>query len=187
MLLDEIKSRTSRLHEQVEATLDIMNDSFTLDAYRKLLGKFFGYIRPWEERVLAGLGAERAIFRGREKTFRLRSDLRFLGLGDEEIANLPVCEELPELDSVPRALGSMYVFEGATLGGQFISSHLEKRFGEMATCGFFNSYGADVGRKWKEFREILLEHSSPHADPLIIGAAVETFERFHGWLEGRPA
>ena len=86
---------------------------------------------------------------------------------------------------MPAALGSMYVFEGATLGGQFITRHLAGRFGLPAAGEYFNSYGDDVGRMWKAFRGVLLEHSSPEADPVIIGAAVDTFERFGRWLGGR--
>ncbi len=188
MLLDEIKSRTSRHHRQVEADLDIMSETFTIEDYRRLLGRFYGYIRPWEERARAGLGEEVAIFEGREKAARIEDDLRFLGLGDDELAALPRCGEVPALESAPAALGSMYVFEGATLGGQIITRHLSKRFGLTGGGGtFFNSYGDDVGRKWKAFREILIAHSSPEADPAIVGAAVETFERFGRWLKGRRA
>jgi heme oxygenase len=104
---------------------------------------------------------------------------------DHEIAAFPRCDEVPELGSIESALGSLYVFEGATLGGQLIARRLVERFGPSAPCGFFNSYGEDVGRMWKAFRVTLSEYSSAGVDSVIIGSAIDTFERFGRWLEGR--
>ena len=177
--------RTSRIHERVEADLDILSDSFTLDDYRLLLGRFLGFVRPWEARVRLCLGAENRLFEERRKVARLERDLRSLGVHEEAIRGVDLCPDLPRIECVGSALGSMYVFEGATLGGQVIARRLRSRFGLEAGSSFFNSYGDDVGPMWKAFRDTLARHSSPEADPVVIEAAVETFERFGRWLEGR--
>lgn len=186
MLLEEIKSRTSHLHEQVEADLEILGECFTLGDYRQLLGRFYGFVEPWEPRLREALGGEAALFEGREKRVRLERDLQFLGMNEGDLRALPRCGDLPKLDSVASALGSMYVFEGATLGGQILWRHFQDKFGLTGGgCHFFGSYGVDVGRMWKLFRGILVEHSSPEADPVIVGSAVATFESLARWLEGR--
>jgi heme oxygenase len=185
MLLEAIKSQTQRLHTRVEADLGIMDDAFTIEDYRRLLGRFLGFIGPWEDRLRGTLGIGAPVLVGREKASRLERDLRSLGMPDHEIASLPRCDEIPVFGSVESALGSLYVFEGATLGGQVIARRLGERFGPLVPCGFFNSYGEDVGRMWKAFRETLLEYSSAVVDPVIIGSAIDTFDRFGRWLEGR--
>lgn len=185
MLLDEIKTQTSRIHKRVEADLDILSDTFTLDDYRLLLGRFLGFVRPWEARIRRCLGAESGLFEERRKAVRLEQDLRSLGLREEAIEGVALCSDLPRIESVESALGSMYVFEGATLGGQVIARRLRSRFGLEAGSSFFNSYGDEVGPMWKAFRGVLARHSSPAADPIVIEAAVETFDRFGRWLEGR--
>jgi len=52
-------------------------------------------------------------------------------------------EALPQLASLGRAFGVLYVLEGSTLGGRHIALALEKRLGLTAGNGamFFNAYG----------------------------------------------
>ena len=80
-------------------------------------------------------------------------------------------------------LGALYVFEGATLGGQLISRHLEEKLGMRDGVGYryYRSYGADVGRRWQEFRGLLLKQSMAGSDDAIVAAAVDTFERLRAW------
>jgi heme oxygenase len=51
------------------------------------------------------------------------------------------------------AVGCLYVLEGATLGGQFISRHLATLGIGPANGGlFFHGYGAKTGEMWKSFQ-----------------------------------
>jgi heme oxygenase len=80
-------------------------------------------------------------------------------------------------------LGALYVFEGATLGGQLISRHLEEKLGLRDGAGYryYRSYGPDVGRRWQEFRALLQEHATTGSDDAIVASAADTFERLHAW------
>jgi heme oxygenase len=42
------------------------------------------------------------------------------------VGALPQYHDLPDIEDWPRMLGCLYVLEGATLGGQIISRHLQR-------------------------------------------------------------
>jgi heme oxygenase len=106
-----------------------------------------------------------------------------------DAAELPTCLDLPRLETAAEVLGSMYVLEGATLGGRFVARHLECILGLSDGLGysFFRPYGEELGRMWQAFGEVISAHSSPEADPAIIASAVETFESLGRWLRGGAA
>ena len=128
-----------------------------------------------------------AFFNDRRKVPKLLADLEFLGY--EAADRLPMCRSLPPLDSVPGILGSLYVVEGATLGGQLISRHLERTLGlrEGRGYAFFSSYGPQVGSRWRSFRDVLLSCSTEQDDDRIVDSATATFRGMYAWLCGRGA
>ena len=124
-------------------------------------------------------------FSERRKVGRLEEDLAALGLGAEEQARIPRCLELPELDSIPRVLGCLYVVEGATLGGQVISRHLLANLGITPESGgaFFAGYGAETGPRWKAFGEAITAAAEKFGgEDEIVAGATRTFETLERWL-----
>jgi heme oxygenase len=182
MLVQRLKEETLPLHKALESLLAM---PATRLAYAERVKCFFGYIEPWERRVRSVLKEFPDVVNGRGKTDWLREDLSALGVSPEEMAALPRCEELPDLSSAARALGSFYVWEGSTLGGQIISRHLREELEiEPATGGrFFWSYGTEVGANWRRFLQELNGHSSSEADDAIVGGAMDTFETLQRWAE----
>lgn len=179
MLLASLKQETTRLHQQIENGLDLFRGDFTLRDYRSLLVRFYGYYSPWEER--AAVTSPRLMAQ-RSKCANLAGDLEFLGMPPDEILAIAPCPHLPPLDTVARVLGSMYVLEGATLGGQILQRHMRARFGlNQAGCSFFSGYGEQTGAMWKQFCDIL-EESPPDWRPEIVSSAVATFESIARWL-----
>jgi heme oxygenase len=92
---------------------------------------------------------------------------------------------MPDLSGVSRILGSMYVLEGSTLGGQIIARHFRRHVAGLEDgrgCSFFECYGPDVGTRWREFQGVLRAHSSPSADDTMVAAAGETFVLLQSWL-----
>jgi heme oxygenase len=185
MLLSRLKSETRALHDRVEGDLDLVLQRITPEGYRLLLERFHGFYAPWERAVARTLGSPLPqFFAERRKAGLLAEDLRFFG--GPEVPSRPsrsACS-FPILGDHARVLGSMYVVEGATLGGQVISRRLEGQLGlaEGRGYSFFRSYGADVGRKWQAFREVLLSHSSAENDEVMVRSACDTFLALHHWL-----
>ena len=151
-----------------------------------MLERFYGFFAVWEPAAALALGDDE-FFRNRRKLPLLRRDLRLLGLSDNAIDSLPCCAGAADLvRNADRATGSVYVLEGATLGGKIITRHLMDRpWYPVERLSFFDPYGAKTGAMWMAFCIRAGAHSRPERDPAIVAAAVETFETIHRWL--RPA
>jgi heme oxygenase len=190
MILARLRRETRPHHDAVEAQLGLFDRPVTLDSYRSLLHKFWGFYKPVEARIDAvadwptlGLDWDR-----RRKVPLLERDLADLGVGPVLLDGLE-CTALPDLQSVPEALGCLYVLEGSTLGGQVITRHLEGLNGGPFPTAFFSSYGENLGQMWKSFGEFLTSYSAAWAvDDEIVRSACATFDTLTAWLaagEGR--
>ena len=182
-ILDALKQSTRALHDRVESRIRVLEADFAPRDYGELLARMWGFYRPVEVRLGAvdvwqELDLDPA---ERWKTRLLEQDLARLGVGRDALAHLPICTDLPALDSVPRALGCGYVLEGATLGGAIIARHLARTWGIRSA--FFGSYGSNSGSMWRAFGCALAayEAKTGSADRIISGAG-DTFDKLDAWL-----
>ncbi len=169
-------------HENLERRLQLLRPDLELPEYRRLLEGFHGFYAPWERRAAPLLNqALPGFFLERRKVPLLEGDLRFLG---SEPTALPECSSLPAMDSLLPLLGSLYVLEGATLGGQILSRHFARQLNLSPDrgCAFFAGYGLDTGRRWRSFCELLTSYSLPDHDAVIVQSAICTFGCFESWL-----
>ena len=189
-ILARLRVETRPEHDAVEAVLGLTGGGLTRDGYRRTLEQFYGYYQPLEdavravvERVGRGLDPDE-----RRKTPLLESDLRALGVDAPD--RLPVCSDLPRVDSVAAAFGCLYVTEGATLGGQFISRHVRQTIGVTPETGgrFFHGYGDRTGVMWQTFRTALAAFATTQdTQDQVTAAAVQTFRTLRAWCERREA
>jgi heme oxygenase len=172
----------------IERALPLASPGLTLDAYRHILSAFLGFYEPIEAGLIRVATKWSDLdLHGREKVPRLRHDLAALGVSEAGLAAIPTCPAVPRIDGVPRALGCMYVLEGATLGGRMIERNLEQRLAldERSGAAFFHAYGAETGAMWRSFVARLNRQPPPFE--AVLAAAVETFEYFEGWLVAQGA
>ncbi|MEO5589159.1 MAG: biliverdin-producing heme oxygenase [Gemmatimonadaceae bacterium] len=185
MIADLVRSATAEAHAELEGTLPLMDLALTLSQYRAIVGRFLGFIEPLEESVWAvrGISATGLVEDQRRKAYLLRTDLGRLGLRDAEIHAVPRATHLPRIESVPAAMGALYVTEGSTLGGQLIKRHLMTTLGVERDSGaaYFSGYGQLTGRRWKEFLAALENIEQTDADK-VVASAVETFACLGMWL-----
>lgn len=183
-LPERLRAETHAQHQRIESAFALPR---TREEHRRRTEVFFGFVEPLERNVNVTLGEPHPLTAGRAKTGWLRADLRAQGLTDAAIDALPRCPDLPDVSTPAQALGALYVFEGATLGGQIISRHLEQELGYTNGEGYryFQSYGPDAGRKWQEFRGFLQQPAEPAAADRTVAAAGETFSKLQAWLEGQ--
>ncbi|OWK38693.1 biliverdin-producing heme oxygenase [Fimbriiglobus ruber] len=185
MILARLKQETQPQHEAVERRLGLFDHPPTRDSYRTLLRRFYGFHEPVEARIggLADWSQLGFDFDRRRKAALLEQDLQALGDTRATLDALPRCPDLPDLSSVPRALGCLYVLEGSTLGGQYITRHLGKLPGGPFPTAFFASYGDEVGAMWKAFGAFLTAYSQARADDdVIVASARDTFAALGAWL-----
>lgn len=123
----------------------------------------------------------------------LMADLDYFGIDPHMSAWLPLQPiELALPESVGTLIGWLYAIEGATLGGQVISSHLSQTLSLKARAGarFFNGYGSaeETHRRWREFG-IFAESVAGAPEQLICAeeAAIAIFELIEAQLNDRHA
>jgi heme oxygenase len=183
LIFDRLKEGTADIHQQIEERVPVFREDFTLAEYVRLLERFYGYWAPLEGKLLdvPGLNHPELDLPSRMKSALLLEDLRILG---RDPAAVPRCDRLPALDSVPRALGCLYVLEGSTLGARFISKRLAEHLNlrEGSGASFFNAYGDSSGRRWLEFKSFISTHAEPQHTEEIVAAARQTFQCFYDWL-----
>jgi heme oxygenase (biliverdin-IX-beta and delta-forming) len=187
-MLDVLRSETRALHEQVEANPRlnrIMQEGYTRDEYRVLLMRLYGFYAPLEDLVAEVLPDAPFRLTERRKAPLLRHDLIALGLIRSDVDHLPLCGDVPEVATLPQALGCLYVMEGATLGGKIMSRQLRRSLvlGVDSGAAFYSSYGDRIGEMWRALchaiNAVPLDDFSRCA---LVTAARETFEKLDSWL-----
>jgi heme oxygenase len=184
-LLDRLKAASQRDHHLLESDLNLLRPGFDLTEYADLLERFYGFHAAWEERARPLLESELPGFLApRRRAHRAATDLRWLHRTPED---LPWCACLPLTRTLAATLGSMYVLEGSTLGGQVLARHFEQILHLTdGGCAFFRGYGDATGEMWRSFREQLVESASDSPEE-AVEAAIDTFRAAHRWLCEEPA
>jgi heme oxygenase (biliverdin-IX-beta and delta-forming) len=186
-LLQRLKQTTAQVHRRVEERLDVFSDHFDLARYVALLQRFYGFWAPIEENLqrFPELYNPALALHSRLKAHLLEADMRVFRIDSALVAR---CAHLPHIRTFGQALGCMYVLEGSTLGSQIIARHLTELFQIDSGSGaaFFNAYGGAIGARWSEFREFLISSTDASSADELLGAALETFERFDSWLAAGP-
>jgi heme oxygenase len=157
----------------------IQDGTIGLADYQGLIARLYGFYVPFEDAA--------AIKPDRSKW--LADDLNALGL-KRPLHALPLCQQVPRLDSAHLSLGARYVAEGSALGGRELARGLDRLLGKNVIKGrqFFIGRGAGTGAAWAGY---LAELSAAPPDASvrleIIKGAVETFAAFENWLSGWSA
>jgi heme oxygenase (biliverdin-IX-beta and delta-forming) len=180
---DVLRRATHVAHEALERSVRQAPD-LTLLEYTQTLRRFLRIHAALEPQLdahgpaFARLGVD---WPARRKVPLLRRDLDLLGVAALPEATREPPPGVPRLDELACALGCLYVLEGATLGGRLISTNLRRvlNLGPGDGAAFFNSYGAQVGERWRAFCVALeLGLAEAPARDLAAGAAVATFRLF---------
>ena len=182
-LSQRLRAETRDEHARIERDLERSWQTETLAGYRHMLGRLYGFHASWEPDIARALGDE-LFLEPRRKLHLLASDLSRLGAVPAEVSGLPRCKPLG-LPTPAHALGSLYVMEGSTLGGQLIARRLTQTFGPAigGALSYHRAYGGAVGPMWRAFRARLdAEPASVH-DQAVVSAR-NTFATLRGWLAG---
>ncbi|WP_145317928.1 biliverdin-producing heme oxygenase [Paenibacillus xylanexedens] len=189
-IMERLKRETAHYHRQVEQNpyaKAIMNQTVTIEEYRTYLEKFYGFLKPLEDQAVqqpfwgnTGLDIE---IRG--KAGLLEKDLHNLGASEEDIRQLPLCEELPDISTPARLFGYLYVIEGSTNGGQIMTKRLSQFLPIDADRGleYFNAYGTETRTRWSEFMGLLQQSiTTPEDQDNMVHSASETFRLLDQWI-----
>ncbi len=184
----KIKHATLARHQSLERVAllqPLSGKHLNSENYRLILEKFYGFFSPLE--VLINrfeIVIHLPDYPMRRKSTVLLSDIDYLNKERDTHPSIPLCTDLPNVESLETAFGCLYVMEGSTLGGRFIYKAIEETlaFKQGHGASFFFGYGAETGAKWKLFQQALDQICSGGNDDSTIAAANETFFKFQNWL-----
>jgi heme oxygenase len=184
-LRQRLKRETTAVHQHLETQLGLLDPSLGMHGYRRVLETFYGYYVPVEIDVTRLAAAEPPLgFSLRARAALIERDLLALGRSPAELAALPLCRDRPELSCSEDLAGSLYVLEGACLGGQVLTPLLHRRLGIAKDSGaaFFAGDGERTLLRWAVIVAWLDGLPSTGASTAkIISAAKATFDAFARW------
>ena len=182
MDLQRLRRETASDHERVERLVPLLGPALTLEVYLAVLLRLYGFVKGWDD--WASLHAPenlRPVVLSRRRSGLLANDLARFAVRVPQRLFTP---RLPFPVTPPVFLGTMYVMEGSTLGGQYIASHVEQALHLKRGEGnaYFVGYGARTGAMWREFQELLLAVPEDDEAP-VITAARAAFTSFSIWMQ----
>lgn len=186
-MISRLRAETAQQHTQLEEAVEIEQRLQSPEAYRELLGIFYGFVLPIERLLAAHDWAQAGLdFAEREKAALIERDFATLGSSPEAADR---CEDLPDVSSIDRAFGAFYVMEGSTLGGQHICRIATQRNIGPESLNYFRSYGPPrVGVMWKSFGDALNRFAETRGNPgEIIKGAQDTFDSLRTWFLSKLA
>ncbi|WP_167772558.1 biliverdin-producing heme oxygenase [Ramlibacter henchirensis] len=174
--LASLRQATAGQHARIESLVGL-GGPFGRGHYGRVLQGFGAFLHGWEPAVARTLPRQLLPWfaRGR-RAFLIDRDLAALGLP----ALGPEAAVVPHLEDRADALGSLYVMEGAALGGQLIAANLRHRLRIDADNGgaYFNGCGSGTAARWREYRSLAQSQleDDARARARAADAAVRTFE-----------
>ncbi len=188
MILNKIREKTFVYHDDFTGWANkILTGTADNEHYKDVLKTFYGFYYPFEQKLESLSEWKEYDFDlvKRRKSQMIVEDMKNLGISDDEIKEIKMCENLPQMNNIAQALGCMYVVEGATLGGQIVANKINEVLGISVDKGasFFGSYKENLRPMWKEFSDFINKYSDDTniTDP-IVDASDETYHRFNEWL-----
>ena len=114
----------------------------------------------------------------RKRLSSLAADLTDLGVSD---APLPEAAGLPALSSPGAVWGTLYVTEGATLGGRVLRRHIEARLGPVPVR-FLDGHGDRTQPMWRALAHLADQYvTTKHDRQLAQQTAMQAFAAFSTW------
>ncbi|MBF2054595.1 MAG: biliverdin-producing heme oxygenase [Candidatus Sericytochromatia bacterium] len=178
-----LKAATAHKHDALEAiahSKQIMDKTLTLPSFQQLMVNQYRLhylLEPALRLTLDQHAPELAYGQLRCKLDVLEQDLRDLGLPAAVLLDdLPLVHEISDL---PSALGTAYVLEGSSLGGNVIRRALLQQPDIAAQCRFYyyGFYGEDLRQRWLDFTAFVNQALvTPDSEAAACQAACDTFD-----------
>lgn len=184
--IQRLRQETEADHRNVEGAVPLMRQDLNADEYVRCLQRIYGVVVAWEERAaeVAPEWLQPALL-ARQRRSLLELDLAWFGLSERDDER----PALPEMNDVSSLLGTMYVMEGSTLGGQLIARHVEAtlHLAEGRGNSYFHGHGRQTGPLWKEFCEMLRLRIPDEQTDAVVVSAKAMFSAFGTWMRRKSA
>ena len=178
-----LRAETAQAHAELEGALDLLGRVSDRRRFVRVLERFLGFHTIWE-RAIRQRPALWSFYEPRSRLPHLRRDLAALGLTNAEQAALPGCANAAALvEDHGQAVGSIYVMEGSTLGGQVISRALEGAgWAPAGGLTYFDPYSGRTGEMWRRFGAWADASTTADHHAAAATGANRTFSLLQCWL-----
>jgi len=183
MIANLLRTETAQNHKKLESLMfvnEIMNNSLSIDQYKKLLTINYIIHQKLENELanmLDSVIAEQLEMKDRLKLNALTKDLDYWNINSLTLPELAFELFIPEKNTA-EVLGALYVLEGATLGGNVIKRHIlaNPNFKNQEDgLNYYGVYGEELSTKWKNFVSVLNERVEEADYKRCINSANQTF------------
>lgn len=183
MIANLLRTETAQNHKKLESLMfvnEIMNNSLSIDQYKKLLNINYIIHQKLENELanmLDSVIAEQLEMKDRLKLNALTKDLDYWNINSLTLPELAFELFIPEKNTA-EVLGALYVLEGATLGGNVIKRHIlaNPNFKNHEDgLNYYGVYGEELSTKWKNFVSVLNERVEEADYKRCINSANQTF------------
>lgn len=183
---DALRDATRQVHERLHVhprLKPLADGSVDRSGYADALARLYGFHAAAEAAFAGAAHLTSLDMTARCKAALLRSDLAALGFECAQIDALPLCRDLPLVETEAVLLGCAYVVEGSTLGGRALARAVAPLLGDgLAGRRFLLGYGDGHGAMWREFVNALEMVTSTRYGELTE-AALATFAAFECWMD----
>jgi heme oxygenase (biliverdin-IX-beta and delta-forming) len=188
--LERVRAATAVAHQRLDTGLDVLQRPWDVDVHRRWLSLTWGLLAPLERGLAAWAATDPAALDvgERARADLARADLRELGAGDDELAALVECPDVPVPATRAAALGVCYVLDGSTLGGRLITRAVVAAGVPPRACTSLTGREG-AGRRWRD-TAAAVDAVDDHAVGEVADAAIATFAAYERWLaplSRRPA
>lgn len=171
-LLLELRAATRDVHARAEERLDVLHRCRDRHAYVQLIQGLHSVYAPLEDAVQACPATVATVpdWAERRKTPWLDEDLAALGVAPAPPSAAPAVRRAEDV------VGTVYVMEGATLGGAVVLRSLTA-LPVPPPHRFFTAYAVRRQEMWRSFRQHVARLEVTALDRgIVVDAATRTFE-----------
>jgi heme oxygenase len=190
-LHERLRAATRPLHEELELAVSIGERIATrtgyIDHLKRLLGLHVAVENSLQNIDFAPLGF---VYPAPYRSRLLAKDLSVLDVGPQDLQGVPI-PPAPKLETIPAALGCLYVVEGSAKGARSILPAIRASLGIDAETGaaFFEGFGQETRLLWQALVAAInrITPVSKEGDR-AVEAAIATFHLFRDELavQGEP-
>ena len=185
---DSLREATHDVHMRLHrhsSFAQLAAGTIEMAPYKMLLARLYGFHVPLETALVqasSALGLE-VEMDCRRRVHLLRDDLHSLQSTAAQIEALPRIAALPSLTTCGRIVGTLYVREGATLGGKILARQLDGLLGAGLHGRLFLTGDPGEHGLWQRCCSLVEKVATDGNLDDMIQAAVETFSALEAWLD----
>ena len=188
---NSLRTATISQHRRIEHALELPVSIESLADYRQWLARYLGIYQPLED-LLAGFTGWPMLgipdIQNRARVPALRHDLSALGYIPADMREIEISspETMPHLETLPAALGSLYVLENSMVNDRAILKDIPRRLGRGCkdACAFYAGHGRHTNARWESLKASInrFAASQPAEFPEVVAGAKATFAAVHLWM-----